>query len=347
MPSPEPEAVPGKDRENRISGNQVGFRWWVEAKPGNGSPFSPHRRYKDAMPKLCKTPFPSFGRFLCGLPTLLLLAAPSLAQDADQAETSKPPPPPDFAFLWKVEKEGLATSHLFGTIHSEDPRVSSLHPTVVQAFRASDAVYIELSPYDIEKSWDQIEQGMLLPEGQTLSSHLSEVGLLNLKAVLKKVAMTLEEVEPLHPEVVSMVLNDALAFDEAMVDLPILDDLLFFAAEGAGKEVGGIETVEEQMKMLPIEVAVHFLEKELHEEVRIFLEHHLLPRNIKMAQRSAALMHDFPDKSYVFAYGTMHFLDFQSVVDLLKREGFTVTRLCDPTPTEPVYDLSDLGYAGD
>ena len=61
----------------------------------------------------------------------------------------------------------------------------------------------------------------------------------------------------------------------------------------------------------------------------------LLPkRNVNMAVRSARLMEDYPEKSYVFAYGTLHFIGRDSVPDLLREQGYTVTRLLAPPDNE-------------
>src|SRR5690606_17387320 len=45
--------------------------------------------------------------------------------------------------LWKIEKEGIAPSYLFGTMHMTDPRVTSLTSDAQSAFDSSSTVVIE------------------------------------------------------------------------------------------------------------------------------------------------------------------------------------------------------------
>jgi uncharacterized protein YbaP (TraB family) len=60
----------------------------------------------------------------------------------------------------------------------------------------------------------------------------------------------------------------------------------------------------------------------------------LYKRNRNMAARAAKLMREHPETRHVFAFGAFHFLGEQSVVELLQKDGFTVTRLAAPTPEQ-------------
>jgi len=46
--------------------------------------------------------------------------------------------------LWQIDKPGLTSSYLFGTIHSEDSRVTQLPPIVDSHFKQADSVSLEL-----------------------------------------------------------------------------------------------------------------------------------------------------------------------------------------------------------
>jgi len=46
--------------------------------------------------------------------------------------------------LWQIDKPGLTPSYLFGTIHSEDSRVTQLPPIVSSRFKQADSVSLEL-----------------------------------------------------------------------------------------------------------------------------------------------------------------------------------------------------------
>ena len=58
-----------------------------------------------------------------------------------------------------------------------------------------------------------------------------------------------------------------------------------------------------------------------------YLNKILYSRNVRMADRIDALLSKNPDKKYLFAFGTMHFLGQKSVLFYLKSKGFKIERL--------------------
>src|SRR5438132_1216189 len=48
--------------------------------------------------------------------------------------------------LWRVSKKGVAPSHVFGTIHVADPRLSELPPAVRRAFGGAKSLMLEFMP---------------------------------------------------------------------------------------------------------------------------------------------------------------------------------------------------------
>src|ERR1700741_2839244 len=48
------------------------------------------------------------------------------------------------AILWKIEKAGIAPSHLFGTMHLTDDRINDLSPAVKAALAGSSRLVLEL-----------------------------------------------------------------------------------------------------------------------------------------------------------------------------------------------------------
>ncbi len=91
--------------------------------------------------------------------------------------------------LWKIEKEGLAPSWLFGTIHMTDPRVTSLTPTAQAAYDGAKTVVIETTDIlDQAKTMGQLAQEpdlMMFTDGSTLTSKLSTEDAAALEAGLK------------------------------------------------------------------------------------------------------------------------------------------------------------------
>ena len=58
-----------------------------------------------------------------------------------------------------------------------------------------------------------------------------------------------------------------------------------------------------------------------------FMKVLLYDRNIRMLQRIESLLKDNPTKTYLFAFGVMHFLGEQSIVDFLQCNGYDVNRV--------------------
>jgi hypothetical protein len=156
---------------------------------------------------------------------------------ADADTPAKPCP-----FLWEATS-GDTTVYLFGTIHLPDERVLDLPPSVRGALDRADAVHTEL-PMDAATQMKAATAGFL-PAGQSLATVLppdvyarldayltGRGGNLGLFARMKvwAVAMTLQILDIL-PQ---------LALRQA------LDAALYRQAAEQGKEVGGLETVEEQ-----------------------------------------------------------------------------------------------------
>ena len=66
------------------------------------------------------------------------------------------------------------------------------------------------------------------------------------------------------------------------------------------------------------------LAPELGEKIRKAL---MDDRNVRMVESIKSALKDFPDKSHFFAAGTAHFLGKNSVIELLEKEGFKITRI--------------------
>ncbi|HET6720094.1 MAG TPA: TraB/GumN family protein, partial [Rhodocyclaceae bacterium] len=69
--------------------------------------------------------------------------------------------------LWEISRPGSATSYLFGTMHSADPRLLNLDPRVEQAFADSRAYVLEMYP-DAAVA-ERFDEAAELPAGRRLS----------------------------------------------------------------------------------------------------------------------------------------------------------------------------------
>jgi uncharacterized protein YbaP (TraB family) len=217
-----------------------------------------------------RAPFPRPGAPLLLALTLWLLlpavqpaeaqsaAKPTLAQLAEQQARARTEARAQLAtavkapFLWRIE--GPVPSYLYGTIHVPDPRVTALPPSVEQAFASSGAVFTEI-PMDAALQIGMMGK-MLLPGDQNLSQVLGP-------ELHAKLADTIERSlpknsPPIRSAITAMLgrmkpwaVMVQLAMIEFLPDMlagsKALDTELYDRAKKEGKEVGGLETLDEQL----------------------------------------------------------------------------------------------------
>ena len=150
------------------------------------------------------------------------------------------------ALLWKVTSENN-TSYLFGTMHVADPRVTALAPVVEDAFTESDAIFTELKESELELGVKLAKESRL-PEGTRLRDVIPAdmYGKINGWAESNKITMDI--LDSIRPWMVGMYLQriDAMPYMQGIA----LDMQLTNRAREEGKEVGGIETIDEQLAAL-------------------------------------------------------------------------------------------------
>ncbi|MFT7516464.1 MAG: hypothetical protein ACI84O_000245 [Myxococcota bacterium] len=148
--------------------------------------------------------------------------------------------------LWKVSSSEN-TSYLFGTMHVSDPRVTTLHPTVAAAFTESDAVFTELKESALELGVKVAQLGML-PAGSKLYDVIPPEMYAKIRGYVTSKSMTMTMLDGLRPWMVGMQLQllDAMQYMQGTA----LDLQLTIRAREEDKEVGGIETIEEQIAAL-------------------------------------------------------------------------------------------------
>lgn len=147
-----------------------------------------------------------------------------------------------------VELDTDPPSWLFGTIHVPDPRVTRLHPDAEQAFERADALFTEV-PMDSRSTMEMSLQGMR-SDGKTLFDVLPEATWKRLDARLKRMHPNLKAAL-LLPMKTWAVYGGMLAL-ESQMKYPTakpLDWQLYARAVDAGKAVGGLETLGEQLQV--------------------------------------------------------------------------------------------------
>ena len=146
----------------------------------------------------------------------------------------------DSGLLWRVERAGVTSSYLYGTMHSDDPSVVKLPKPVQRAFDQAQSVTLEvvLDPGSLLT----MTSALLMKDGNTLESLIGPGLYERTVAVMLTRGMPEMLVANMKPWAVAVILmtppgNNGL----------VLDHVLYQSAVAAGKKVHGLETVAEQM----------------------------------------------------------------------------------------------------
>ncbi|MFK7903441.1 MAG: TraB/GumN family protein [Nitratireductor sp.] len=164
--------------------------------------------------------------------------------------------------FWKIEKEGIPTSYLLGTMHMADERIAKLEGERLEAFKKADTLIIEntaaLDPAKAQAAMAKLQHLTML-EGETLNDLLDEQTLKLLEPAVTASGIPFQIAVRLRPWLVattiSIPLCEAIAKQSGK---PILDALLAQKAMKDGKQIIGLETMEEQLS------AIATLPREFH-----------------------------------------------------------------------------------
>jgi len=143
----------------------------------------------------------------------------------------------DKGLLWKLEAPGGKTSYLFGTMHSDDQRVTDLPPAAMQALLDSEVFLMELQPPQ--------DPSVYLMKNGRLDHMLTEKEFVE---VIK-----LADFHSMHTDIATTMKPWLLA---VIFDLPkpqspyTLDAMLMSLAQSRSKPIRALETVEEHFTVL-------------------------------------------------------------------------------------------------
>ena len=296
------------------------------------------------------------------------------APDRERIEAQARDVPNGEGLVFRVEREGIAPSHLFGTMHLSDPRILALPEPVEAAFADSDHLVVET----LDIADDQAMAGQLLlrtdltqvPPGRSLADFVPPDRRDDLEEALQAAGTPLATVRTLQPWFVAVsIAMPACEIARQADGARVLDLHLFDRAEAAGMRLSGLETGTEQLEalaslpldfqgenlMATLDVADRLPDVfetmiDLYREGRIaligsaieavapagtdeagaaeifaaFEERVVTARNRTMAERLAPLLEE--GGAFV-AVGALHLPGEEGLVELLSRDGWTVTRV--------------------
>ena len=142
--------------------------------------------------------------------------------------------------LWEVSKPGVVASHLFGTIHSEDPQVLQLDGRVQAAFDAAHSVVLEVL-LDTD-AMQYSSAAMLLLDGRMLDGIIGTELFNQASRVCSSRGIPEVVLQRMKPWAVAVTLSMPVPETGQVLDMMLYQDALL-----ANKPVHGLETIGEQL----------------------------------------------------------------------------------------------------
>ena len=157
--------------------------------------------------------------------TLLLLSGTMLSHATEKG------------LFWKVVSPSGQVSYLFGTMHTDDNRVTDFSSNVLDAIKSVDVFVMETQP-NADPTHFALSDG-------TLKSTLSESEMDKVKELADFHVMRIEQALKMKPWLL------ALVFSQSKPQTPFAqDNLLMRSAEDFGKTIHGLETSEEHFGVI-------------------------------------------------------------------------------------------------
>lgn len=289
---------------------------------------------------------------------LLLIAPAGAAADCRPVAPEKPVARPagDYSrgLLWKIETPGSAPSHLFGTFHSGDPRITRLPCPVQYAFDGAASYTMEMIMNG--PGLVSMAEAMYFSDGNTLKRVLGDALYRETQEAVLRGAPQTGSIDSMKPWAVMMLLGNPRQGG----GLP-LDFALQLQATLAGKPTHGLETLREQIEVFngtPLadqvvllrdalqtrrqlpgvmeELTIMYLRRDLaglmalsekhrSEDARVhreLMDRLLTRRNHHMARRMAER---FKEGNTFIAVGALHLPGEQGLLRLLTNAGYRVS----------------------
>ncbi len=266
-----------------------------------------------------------------------------------------PAPASERGLLWRVEGAAGPPSHLFGTIHSEDPRVARLAEPVRRALDQSRHFVMEVVLDEIDLL--AVAGATALPPGQSLRTLLGDTLFRRAADALALRGYPEAAVDRLKPWMVIVTVSSPRLSTGQILDLVLLE-----RARARGIPVSGLESMEEQLNLvddLPLEEQIAalrdtlenleaietsfeemhaaYLQRDLSALVALneryqqlgdseigekFMRRLIDERNERMAARLQARL----ERGGVFvAVGALHLPGREGLIELLRRRGYRVS----------------------
>ena len=157
------------------------------------------------------------------------------------------------SIFWKLTSPGGSENYLYGTMHTDDNRVSDINKSVIDAIKSSEIFLME--------TMEISNPNLLLLDNINYSLYFDDEDLNKIKVLADFHTMSIERVLKMKPWLLAII------FDSPRPITPFnLDNLLKTKARDLGVRIKGLETAEEHFKVLDIfsmQEQIAFLKKVL------------------------------------------------------------------------------------
>jgi uncharacterized protein YbaP (TraB family) len=187
--------------------------------------------------------------------------------------------------LWRLDKPGVPTSWVFGTLHSNDPRVTALPVPVAHAFSQAQTFAMEI--YWSETEDQQFYEAMQFDDGRRLASLVGDELYSRLRQEVGGAALPEDALARTKPWAALL----RIAAARGRGDGPTLDRSLFVAARERRMAMLGLEWLDEQVAAfdaIPIETQIALLRHAL--DHRAELEAQIEPTILAWVDRDLAAL---------------------------------------------------------
>lgn len=147
--------------------------------------------------------------------------------------------------LWQIDSDHDEPSWLFGTMHIKDAKAFGLLEQLYSRLDLCEAFATEINLDELHSAGVGMTK---LSPTPPLYSLLPSKKYQKLRKILKKaLAIDLDRWAPLHPMIINNMITETILSNEMPV---FLDDHLWRYAKTKDKKLFGIETIEEQFKLM-------------------------------------------------------------------------------------------------
>ncbi len=242
------------------------------------------------------------------------------------------------ALLWRIDKDGVEPSWLFGTMHVADPRITAMTPAAREAFDQAGVIAVEVkeigdNPEKLASVLFGNPEFSALPEGQTMGDILDEEETAVLKAALRRKGVPYVSVSKMKPWLVMSMLSTRDCDAKHLQDgRKLLDMKLAQDAADSGKTLLGLETIEEQFGAInatPLDMQIDMLMATAALDDRMDDLHETMTA-LYLERRIAAIMPMLAEMSKIYGFPDA---DAQTAIfedELIIKRNRTMTERAGP-----------------